>query len=98
MEPFRGQTKVEVVRASASTRGSFLEKGRADQNDNNDEDPGNYIRQNDPVPQRATERILLLQHAAVCMLSNHRHLSGKPFRDELLAFRPFGASRPSTNT
>ena len=60
MEPFRGQTKAEVVRSSASTRGSLLEKGGADQTDNNDEDPGNYIRQNDPVPQSATGRILLL--------------------------------------
>src|SRR3977135_869372 len=59
-----------------------LEKGQADQS--NDRDPDNRIRHNNAVPKSAAGKIVLLQHAAVCMFSDHRRLPGKRFRDKRL--------------
>ena len=76
---------VKRKRSPASLRrhGWFvLEKDQADQS--NDDDPGNRIRHNNAVPQSATGRIVPLQYAAVCMISDHQRLPGKRFRDKRL--------------
>jgi hypothetical protein len=81
MELFRRQRK----RSRASFRRCawfVLEKGQADQS--NDRDPDNRIRHNNAVPKSAAGKIVLLQHAAVCMFSDHRRLPGKRFRDKRL--------------
>jgi hypothetical protein len=77
-----------------------LEKEQANQR--NDRDPRDRIRHNDPVPQSATGRIVLLQDAAGCMVSDHRRLPGRRFQDDRLVscshFPPASASRSSANS
>ena len=81
MELFRGQTKAESCEPQPHAW-FVLEKGQADQS--NDRDPDNRIRHNNAVPKSAAGKIVPLQHAAVCMFSDHRCLIGKRFRDKRL--------------
>ena len=81
MELFRGQTKAESCEPQPHAW-FVLEKGQADQS--NDRDPDNRIRHNDAISQSAAVKVVPLQHAAVCMISDHRRLPGKRFRDKRL--------------
>src|ERR1700737_1839544 len=78
---FAGKRKQS--RASLSWHAWFvLQEDQADQS--NDRGPGNRIGHNNAIPESATGRIVLFQHAAVCMFSDHRCLPGKRFRDKRL--------------
>jgi hypothetical protein len=59
-----------------------LEKEQPDQQ--NDDDPGNCIREDDADSQPAIGRVMLLQQGTAYVLDDHHFLPGKPFRDERL--------------
>ena len=64
---------------SRTRESNYSEEDQSDQE--NDQNPGNGIRDNDAVPQLAIRRAVLFQYRSACVFCDHRVLPGKIFRD-----------------